>query len=109
MTISKGDRIPDVTLVKATPDGPEKVQSGDYFKGKKVALFSVPGRCLAEQVGVNAPGTENSATFLPLKYSPDWTFSGPSGVALTSVTSGLRSPLEIVIAKSPPVPVRGQR
>ena len=43
MTISKGDRIPDVTLVKATPDGPEKVQSGDYFKGKKVALFSVPG------------------------------------------------------------------
>ncbi len=25
-----------------------------------------PGRCLAEQVGVNAPGTENSTTFLPL-------------------------------------------
>jgi peroxiredoxin len=43
MTISKGERIPDVTLVKAGADGPEKVQSGDYFKGKKVALFSVPG------------------------------------------------------------------
>ena len=43
MTISKGDRIPDVTLVKAGADGPEKVQSGEYFKGKKVALFSVPG------------------------------------------------------------------
>ena len=43
MTISKGDRLPDVTLVKATEHGPEKVQSGEYFAGKKVALFSVPG------------------------------------------------------------------
>ncbi len=43
MTISKGDRLPDVTLVKATDAGPEKVQSGEYFAGKKVALFSVPG------------------------------------------------------------------
>jgi len=43
MTIAKSDRIPDVTLVKATENGPEKIQSGEYFKGKKVALFSVPG------------------------------------------------------------------
>ena len=43
MTIAKGDKLPDVTLVKATAEGPQKVQSGDYFKGKKVALFSVPG------------------------------------------------------------------
>ena len=43
MTISKGDRLPDVTLVKATENGPEKVQTGEYFAGKKVALFSVPG------------------------------------------------------------------
>ena len=43
MTISVGDKLPDVTLVKATADGPEQVQSGEYFAGKKVALFSVPG------------------------------------------------------------------
>ena len=43
MTIAVGDRLPDVTLVKATADGPEQVQSSDYFAGKTVALFSVPG------------------------------------------------------------------
>ena len=43
MTIAVGDRLPDVTLVKATAEGPEKVQSTEYFSGKTVALFSVPG------------------------------------------------------------------
>lgn len=43
MNIAVGDKLPDVKLMKATESGPEAVQSGDYFKGKKVALFSVPG------------------------------------------------------------------
>lgn len=43
MTIAVGDKLPDVKLMKATESGPEAVQSGDYFKGKRVALFSVPG------------------------------------------------------------------
>jgi glutaredoxin/glutathione-dependent peroxiredoxin len=43
MTIAVGDKLPDVKLVKATEAGPEAVQAADYFKGKRVALFSVPG------------------------------------------------------------------
>ena len=43
MTIAVGDTSPDVKLVKATADGPQPVQSSEYFKGKRVALFSVPG------------------------------------------------------------------
>ncbi len=43
MTLKVGDRIPDVTFTKAGAEGPEQVSSGDYFKGRKVALFSVPG------------------------------------------------------------------
>ena len=43
MTIQVGDRIPDVPLTIATPDGPEATTSTDYFAGKKVALFAVPG------------------------------------------------------------------
>jgi peroxiredoxin len=43
MTINVGDRLPKVTFVKATPDGPQPVDSEDYFRGRRVALFSVPG------------------------------------------------------------------
>ena len=43
MTIQVGDRIPDVSLTIATPDGPQATTSGEYFAGKKVALFAVPG------------------------------------------------------------------
>jgi peroxiredoxin len=43
MTIKVGDRIPSATLVKATADGPQPVQTEDYFAGRRIALFSVPG------------------------------------------------------------------
>jgi peroxiredoxin len=43
MTISVGDRLPKTTFVKATNQGPDQVDSDDFFKGRKVALFSVPG------------------------------------------------------------------
>ena len=33
MTISVGDRIPDVPLAIATPDGPQPTTSGEYFAG----------------------------------------------------------------------------
>ena len=43
MTIAVGDRLPDVPLAIATPDGPQPITSSEYFRGKKVALFAVPG------------------------------------------------------------------
>ena len=43
MTISVGNRLPETNFVKATDNGPEQVSSGDFFKDRKVALFSVPG------------------------------------------------------------------
>ncbi|MBA2467064.1 MAG: peroxiredoxin [Sphingomonas sp.] len=43
MTISVGDRIPDVPLSIATADGPLPTTSSEYFGGKRVALFAVPG------------------------------------------------------------------
>ena len=43
MTIQVGDRIPNATLLMATPEGPQPVDTESYFAGRKVALFSVPG------------------------------------------------------------------
>jgi peroxiredoxin len=43
MTIQKGDRLPDVPLTIATSDGPKPTTSGEFFRGKRVALFAVPG------------------------------------------------------------------
>jgi peroxiredoxin len=43
MAISVGDPIPSLTLIKATADGPQPVESDSYFAGRRVALFSVPG------------------------------------------------------------------
>ena len=67
MTIAKGDRIPDVTLVKATENGPEKVQSGEYFAGKKVALFSVPGAFTPTCSAKHLPGFVEKASDLKAK------------------------------------------
>jgi peroxiredoxin len=43
MTIAIGDMLPAATLVRMTVDGPEKVETKDYFAGRRMALFSVPG------------------------------------------------------------------
>ena len=43
MTIQVGDRLPDVPITIATADGPKPTTTTDFFKGKRVALFAVPG------------------------------------------------------------------
>lgn len=43
MTIKVGDRIPNVTLMKATGEGPQPIDTESFFAGRKVAIFSVPG------------------------------------------------------------------
>jgi peroxiredoxin len=64
MTISVGDKLPDVTLVKATAEGPDKIQSSDYFAGKKVALFSVPGAFTPTCSAKHLPGFVEKAAEL---------------------------------------------
>jgi peroxiredoxin len=67
MTIAVGDKLPDVKLVKATENGPEAVQSADYFKGKRVALFSVPGAFTPTCSARHLPGFVEKAAELKAK------------------------------------------
>ncbi|MEO7564807.1 MAG: peroxiredoxin [Sphingomicrobium sp.] len=43
MTVKVGDKLPQAALTIATADGPKPTNSEDFFAGKKVALFAVPG------------------------------------------------------------------
>ena len=43
MTIKVGDKMPSGTLTLVTSEGPHKISADDYFTGRKVVLFSVPG------------------------------------------------------------------
>ncbi|MGO9132829.1 MAG: peroxiredoxin [Methylovirgula sp.] len=43
MSIKVGDSLPDVTFTVMTPDGPKPRTTAEIFKGKKIALFAVPG------------------------------------------------------------------
>jgi len=67
MSIAVGDKLPDVKLVKATENGPEAVQSSDYFAGKKVALFSVPGAFTPTCSAKHLPGYVEKAAELKAK------------------------------------------
>lgn len=43
MTIKEGDKIPSVTFMTPTTEGPKPVNAAEFFADKKVVLFGVPG------------------------------------------------------------------
>jgi glutaredoxin/glutathione-dependent peroxiredoxin len=43
MTIKVGDKLPEAKFRVMTAEGPQVKTTDDIFKGKKVALFAVPG------------------------------------------------------------------
>lgn len=62
MTISVGDKLPQANLVKATPQGPEAIDTEAFFKGRKVAVFAVPGAFTPTCSAKHLPGyLENDA------------------------------------------------
>jgi glutaredoxin/glutathione-dependent peroxiredoxin len=67
MTIQLGDRIPQTPLVKVTEGGPEQVGSDDFFAGRRVALFSVPGAFTPTCSAKHLPGFVERAEELKAK------------------------------------------
>lgn len=43
MTLSVGDRLPEATLQRMGPEGPEEVTLASLTEGRKVVIFALPG------------------------------------------------------------------
>ena len=43
MTIKIGDKLPNATFRRLTPDGPKPTTTDEYFAGRKIVLFGLPG------------------------------------------------------------------
>ena len=67
MTINVGDRLPSVTLRYVTPEGPKEVSTDDFFRGKKVVLFAVPGAFTPACSQRHLPGFVEKATDIKAK------------------------------------------
>ena len=61
MTIKVGDKLPNVTLTHATAEGPKPVSTEDFFKGKRVALFALPGAFTPTCSAKHLPGFKQMA------------------------------------------------
>ena len=61
MTIKVGDKLPDVTLTQATAEGPKPVTTDEVFKGRRVALFAVPGAFTPTCSAKHLPGFKEKA------------------------------------------------
>ena len=67
MTIKVGDKLPNVTISEATAEGPKPIQTEDFFKGKTVALFALPGAFTPTCSAKHLPGFKQLAPDLKKK------------------------------------------
>ena len=67
MTIAVGDTLPSVPLILVTGEGPETIEPRDYFAGRRVALFCVPGAFTPICSARHLPGFVEQADALKAK------------------------------------------
>lgn len=67
MAVKVGDRVPSTTLRYLTKEGMQSVSSNDFFKGKKVALFALPGAYTRTCSSRHLPGYVQNAQAMKQK------------------------------------------
>src|SRR3977135_389409 len=61
MTIKDGDKVPSAKLRHMTKDGPKDITTDEIFKGRKVALFALPGAFTPTCSAKHLPGFKQLA------------------------------------------------
>jgi peroxiredoxin len=77
MPIKVGDKLPNATFRVMTAEGPKPKTTDDIFKGKKVALFAVPGAFTPTCTNLHMPSFVNNIAAIKAK--------GVDTVAVTAV------------------------
>ncbi len=77
MSIKVGDKLPNATFRVMTAEGPKPRSTDDIFKGKKVALFGVPGAFTPTCNNLHMPSFVNNAAAFKAK--------GVNTIAVTGV------------------------
>jgi glutaredoxin/glutathione-dependent peroxiredoxin len=67
MTIKVGDKIPSAKLRYMSKDGPKDITTDEIFKGKKVALFALPGAFTPTCSAKHLPGFVQQAEQIKAK------------------------------------------
>ena len=67
MTIQVGERLPEARFMTMTADGPQPLTTDAVFKGRRVALFAVPGAFTPTCSARHLPGFKDSAGALKAK------------------------------------------
>ncbi|HWD27765.1 MAG TPA: peroxiredoxin [Rhizomicrobium sp.] len=56
MTVHVGDKVPSATLMEMQEGGPKPVKTDDFFAGKKVVVFALPGAFTPTCSAKHVPG-----------------------------------------------------
>jgi glutaredoxin/glutathione-dependent peroxiredoxin len=67
MTIKVGDKLPSVTIAQGTAEGPKPVSTDEFFAGKTVALFALPGAFTPTCSAKHLPGFKQHSADLKAK------------------------------------------
>jgi peroxiredoxin len=77
MSISIGDRLPESMLSQMSENGPEPIKTSEYFAGRKIVLFSVPGAFTPTCSAYHLPGF--------VDHIDEFTSIGVDAIACTAV------------------------
>jgi peroxiredoxin len=67
MAVKVGEKVPSATLMEMQEGGPKPVKTDDFFAGKKVVLFALPGAFTPTCSAKHVPGFVQNAAALKAK------------------------------------------